>query len=68
MFPNLVELIEAEGRKVKDIAFAIHNHPDPSRFSPADIRIYNKLKNNGFTGKFGIYYPFSGTIIYYEDK
>jgi len=63
---NIVELFETEGVEISEIAFCIHNHLTPGRFSPADTKMYQRLKDNGFTGKFGIYYPFTGTVIYYE--
>lgn len=63
---NIVELFKTEGLQIKNIAFCIHNHNVPSRFSPPDIKMHQRLKDNGFTGKFGIYYPFTGTVIYDE--
>ena len=66
--PNLEEFFEVNGLKIEDLLVVVHNHLTPTRFSPADIGTYHYLKNRGFNGLFGIYYPFSKKIIFYKDE
>ena len=66
-FPDLEEFFETYGLEIKDLLIVVHNHLTPNRFSSADIGTYHYLKKRGFVGHFGIYYPFSKKIIFYNE-
>ena len=59
---ELQYLLEKRGRRVKDIAFTVHNHLTPERPTPGDRRAHNALKGMGFKGPSFVYYPATGEL------
>lgn len=58
----ILDYFKKNGKDMKDVAIIVHNHQEPTPFSPGNNTVYHYLKNRGFNGLFIIYYPFSGKI------
>jgi len=59
---TLQEYLKKKNKRLEDILFISHNHLWPNSFSEGDYRFYYWLKDNGFKGKFIIYYNYDGKI------
>ena len=59
---TLKEYLKKNNKEIKDVLFISHNHLLPNNFSEGDYRFYYWLKNNGFKGKFILYYNYDGII------
>lgn len=61
--PNEIEsILKKRDRKIKDIAFTVHNHLTPRRPTWGNHLVRNALKRLGFEGASFVYYPHSGML------
>ena len=61
-------MIEKTGRSISDIILCVHNHFQPSGFTPADVGSYRYLRGKGFRGVFGIFYTTNGQFREIEER
>jgi len=64
---TLKEYLKKNNKRVEDILFISHNHLWPNGFSEGDYRFFCWLRNNGFKGKFIIFYNYDGKIKEMEE-
>ena len=65
---DILGRLKEHNKDIKNCFLIMHNHLTPARFTPIDIKFLHRIRRHGFTGEFGIYYPFSKKVLFYDKE